>query len=186
MNRSELLELLKVLVENNDVKGIRKLIRREPGMHELSARELNEDFIINSHKFIKRHGVLSLISDHSRYPNSTNTVFLGSYQTRINNEVPAQNKDDSESISTINDNDSVSSRISDSDISCLSSMTSIKHLDNATNQRFDNERLDELSQQYNYLKEQFDAMSRNLINFINAYNNDLEPRVNQLEEIMNF
>ena len=113
MNRSELLELLKVLVENNDVKGIRKLIRREPGMHELSARELNEDFIINRHKFIKRHGVLSLISDHSRYPNSTNTVFLGSYQTRINNE----NKDDSESISTINDNDSVSS---------ISSMTSIK------------------------------------------------------------
>jgi len=86
MERSELLDTLKMLVENNDVQGIRKLIRREPEMNELSARELNEDFIINKHRFIKRHGNLSLISDQARYSNNNNCCFLGSYLTRINSE----------------------------------------------------------------------------------------------------
>ena len=84
MNKSELIETLTKLTEMDDVAGIRKLIRRNPEMNNMNCRELNEDFIINNHRFVKRNGQISLIKDETRYPNAKNAVFVGSYQTRKN------------------------------------------------------------------------------------------------------
>ena len=98
MNKSELIETLTKLTEMDDIAGIRKLIRRNPEMNNMNCRELNEDFIINNHRFVKRNGQISLIKDETRYPNAKNAVFVGSYQTRKNGDS--------------NDNQSISSNLS--------------------------------------------------------------------------
>ena len=66
MNKSELIDTLTKLTESNDIAGIRKLTRREPLINEMNSRELNEDFIINNHRFVKRNGKISLIKDNSK------------------------------------------------------------------------------------------------------------------------
>ena len=47
----------------------------------MNCHELNEDFIINSHRFVKRNGKITFIKDISRHPNDKNTCNVDNYQT---------------------------------------------------------------------------------------------------------
>ena len=144
MNKSELIDTLTKLTETDDVAGIRKLIRRNPEMNNMNCRELNEDFIINNHRFVKRNGKISLIKDESRYPNAKNAVFVGSYQTR-------KNLDNNDGYSV---NSSIQTDLNDDEYTLI---------------------IEQQQQQINELKEQ--------IEYIKAYNNDLVPRTEELEQI---
>ena len=46
-----------------NIREIRKYIKRNDIINSLNTRELNEDFPINEHRFVKRNGLLNLIHD---------------------------------------------------------------------------------------------------------------------------
>ena len=208
MNKSELIDTLSKLTEMDDVAGIRKLIRRNPEMNNMNCRELNEDFIIHNHRFVKRNGKITLIKDETRYPNATNAVFVGSYQTRKNLDDKSISSIDSNlSIQTeLNDTLSGSHEMNDDSYSVNSVQTDLNEMDEDIksissinlNQSYltnidDLERINSLEEQINQLKEQIEyikanmnGMGRNLLNFINAYNEDLEPRTEELEKITDY
>ena len=52
----------------NDINGIRKFLRRNDEIHTLNTRELNEDYPIDEHKFVKRNGRLTFIHDSHYHP----------------------------------------------------------------------------------------------------------------------
>ena len=242
MNKSELIDTLTKLTESNDIAGIRKLTRREPLMNEMNSRELNEDFIINNHRFVKRNGKISLIKDETRYPNTKNAVFVGSYQTRksldnnsnesIRDEHSCEGKllrDDNQSINSIqsglsklnddaysegaaNDdaysvNSSIQTDLNDDTCSIQSNLTDLNEMDDdneTINSNHNNEYtliieqqqqqineltnkvgcfMNEVKEQIEYIKANIQGLGRNFISFANAYNNDLVPRTEELEQI---
>ena len=234
MNKSELIETLTKLTEMDDVAGIRKLIRRNPEMNNMNCRELNEDFIINNHRFVKRNGQISLIKDETRYPNAKNAVFVGSYQTKKNldsndNQSISSNlsklndsnedpkglaplskllREDNQSISSMNSLESIPSGagsfganltdLNDDACSIQSNLIDLNEMDNNNEytliieqqQQQINELtnkvgcfMNEVKEQIEYIKGNIEGLGRNFINFANAYNNDLEPRTRELEQI---
>ena len=56
------------LLNDNDIKGIRKILKRNDEIHTLNTRELNEDYPIDEHKFVKRNGRLAFIHDSHYHP----------------------------------------------------------------------------------------------------------------------
>ena len=56
------------LLKDIDIKGIRKFLRRNDEMHSLNTRELNEDYPIDEHKFVKRNERLAFIHDSHYHP----------------------------------------------------------------------------------------------------------------------
>ena len=77
------------LLRNEDIRGIRKMLRRNNVLNDLNTRELNEDFPINEYKFVKRNGKLTFIHDFNYHPGSSTTEHY-------------ENRDDSSPISNIN------------------------------------------------------------------------------------
>ena len=55
-------------LNDNDINGIRKFLRRNDEIHTLNTRELNEDYPIDEHKFVKRNGRLTFIHDSHYHP----------------------------------------------------------------------------------------------------------------------
>ena len=53
----------KNLCKCQNIREIRKYIKRNDIINSLNTRELNEDFPINEHRFVKRNGLLNLIHD---------------------------------------------------------------------------------------------------------------------------
>ena len=53
----------KNLCKSQNIREIRKFIKRNDIINSLNTRELNEDFPINEHRFVKRNGLLTLIHD---------------------------------------------------------------------------------------------------------------------------
>ena len=66
------------LLNDNDIKGIRKFLRRNDEMHSLNIRELNDDYPIDEPKFVKQNGILTFIH-HSHYHPTLD---------KLNNEIP--------------------------------------------------------------------------------------------------
>ena len=56
------------LLRNEDIRGIRKMLRRNELLNDLNTRELNEDFPIDQYKFVKRNGKLIFIHDFNYHP----------------------------------------------------------------------------------------------------------------------
>ena len=61
-NESKINEF-KNLCKCQNIREIRKYIKRNDIINSLNTRELNEDFPINEHRFVKRNGLLNLIHD---------------------------------------------------------------------------------------------------------------------------
>ena len=61
-----------------NIREIRKYIKRNDIINSLNTRELNEDFPINEHRFVKRNGLLNLIHDANI---STSSVMKSSMET---------------------------------------------------------------------------------------------------------
>ena len=61
-NESKINEF-KNLCKGQNIREIRKYIKRNDIINSLNTRELNEDFPINHHRFVKRNGLLNLIHD---------------------------------------------------------------------------------------------------------------------------
>ena len=121
-------------------------------MNNMNCRELNEDFIINNHRFVKRNGQISLIKDETRYPNAKNAVFVGSYQTRKNGDSNSNEdpkglaplskllREDNQSISSMNSLESITSGagsfganltdLNDDACSIQSNLTDLTEMDN--------------------------------------------------------
>lgn len=57
--------------DNQDVKTVRRLIKRNPHLHNLESRDLNEEHPINTFRFTKRDGKLTLASDKSYHPDNS-------------------------------------------------------------------------------------------------------------------
>ena len=58
------------LLNQQDIKGIRRYLKRNPELHSLDTRILNEDYPIDQHKFVKRNGVMTFIQVKDYFPNS--------------------------------------------------------------------------------------------------------------------
>ena len=59
-----------------NIREIRKYIKRNDIINSLNTRELNEDFPINEHRFVKRNGLLHLIHD-ANISSSNNEIVNG-------------------------------------------------------------------------------------------------------------
>ena len=57
----DLKQQLKELLDENDYKGVRKLLRRNDNCNNLKSRELNEDLNVGSHRFVMRNGRMTFI-----------------------------------------------------------------------------------------------------------------------------
>ena len=77
---------LKELLDENDYKGVRKLLRRNDNCNNLKSRELNEDLNVGSHRFVMRNGRMTFI------PITQSESFAG-------NKVPSQTKEQESSVS---------------------------------------------------------------------------------------
>ena len=84
--REELFNNFYTLLNNQDIKGIRKYLRRNDEIHVLNTRDLNEDYPINEHKFVKRNGKLTFIHDSHYHPTLDKVNNSVSYE--INNCEP--------------------------------------------------------------------------------------------------
>ena len=62
-NNESKINKFKNLCKNQNIREIRKYIKRNDIINSLNTRELNEDFPINEHRFVKRNGLLNLIHD---------------------------------------------------------------------------------------------------------------------------
>ena len=62
------------LLRNEDIRGIRKMLRRNEVLNDLNTRELNEDFPIDQYKFVKRNGKLTFIHDFNYHPVVDNEI----------------------------------------------------------------------------------------------------------------
>ncbi len=62
------------LLRNSDVRGARRLIKRNSFLNSLDTRTLNEDYPINQHRFCKRDGRITLIKDVNRQHNDLSRV----------------------------------------------------------------------------------------------------------------
>ena len=62
------------LLRNEDIRGIRKMLRRNELLNDLNTRELNEDFPIDQYKFVKRNGKLTFIHDFNYHPVVDNEI----------------------------------------------------------------------------------------------------------------
>ena len=60
---------LKQFIENSDYAGVRKLLRRnQQQLNTLNTRDLNDDFPLDDHKFVKRNGKLTFITTTTSSP----------------------------------------------------------------------------------------------------------------------
>ena len=64
-----------------NIREIRKYIKRNDIINSLNTRELNEDFPINEHRFVKRNGLLNLIHD-ANISTSSNEIVNGDIATQ--------------------------------------------------------------------------------------------------------
>ena len=62
-NHESKINEFKNLCKSQNIREIRKYIKRNDIINSLNTRELNEDFPINEHRFVKRNGLLNLIHD---------------------------------------------------------------------------------------------------------------------------
>ena len=74
-NESKINEF-KNLCKTQNIREIRKYIKRNDIINSLNTRELNEDFPINEHRFVKRNGLLNLIHD-ANITTSNNEIING-------------------------------------------------------------------------------------------------------------
>ena len=74
-NESKINEF-KNLCKTQNIREIRKYIKRNDIINSLNTRELNEDFPINEHRFVKRNGLLNLIHD-ANISTSNNEIVNG-------------------------------------------------------------------------------------------------------------
>lgn len=74
-NESKINEF-KNLCKTQNIREIRKYIKRNDIINSLNTRELNEDFPINEHRFVKRNGLLNLIHD-ANISTSSNEIVNG-------------------------------------------------------------------------------------------------------------
>ena len=62
-NHESKINEFKNLCKCQNIREIRKYIKRNDIINSLNTRELNEDFPINEHRFVKRNGLLNPIHD---------------------------------------------------------------------------------------------------------------------------
>ena len=74
------------LLRNEDIRGIRKMLRRNELLNDLNTRELNEDFPINEYKFVKRNGKLTFIHDFNYHPKESVVDYNNSINENMYNE----------------------------------------------------------------------------------------------------
>ena len=79
-NESKINEF-KNLCKTQNIREIRKYIKRNDIINSLNTLTLNEDFPINEHRFVKRNGLLNLIHD-ANISTSSNEIVNGDIATQ--------------------------------------------------------------------------------------------------------
>ena len=86
-NHESKINEFKNLCKSQNIREIRKYIKRNDIINSLNTRELNEDFPINEHRFVKRNGLLNLIHDPNiSTPKTYATEAPISYEVHEQNE----------------------------------------------------------------------------------------------------